>query len=270
MRIGGLLLVSGMAALCLAGAALAGTPQEPRPATEGLAGCASDVPVAAIRSRITFTSDGRDVPALLYEPRGATPAGSALVILHGSSLEEDLNALDNHAIQLASRGFAVIVPFYLRAERGDDPARARAAHRVWRQVALDAADAIAVEMGLAPGKVLLWGQTRGGGVALAATLEPGSPVGGAVAVNIGGQPQDDAEGRGRPFLLIRSATLSGQVSDQVRRMGDRIEERGGRVDRLEVAGDHDRLEGADWCRIMDATRGLLERVAASGAGAPAT
>lgn len=263
-------LLPMVAALSIAQPSLAQTPAETRGATTiGLPGCASDVAVAAARSRISLESGGKEVSALLYEPQGVPNAGSALVIMHGRSGEDDLVTLDNHAIQLASRGFAVIVPFYLEAERAqDEPARARAAHRIWRVVALDAAEAIATEMGFDAGKVVLWGHTRGGGVALAAALEPGSPVGGAIGVNIGGVPQDDAQGAGRPFLLIHSARSRLLPPHQVRSMGERIRERGGQAELLEIAADDGQFGPADWCRILDGTRGLLERVATSAAAAP--
>jgi len=263
-------LLPMIAALSIAQPGFAQTPSDTGgAATTGLTTCASDVAVAATRSRISLESGGKAVPALLYEPQGVPVAGSALVIMLGRSIEDDLIALDNHAIQLASRGFAVIVPFYLEAERAqDEPARARAAHRIWREVAVDAADAIASEMGLDTNRVVLWGHTRGGGVALAAALEPGSRVGGAVGVNIGGVPQDDAQGAGRPFLLIHSAHSSLLPARQVRSMGDRIRERGGQVDLLEIAADDGQFGPADWCRVMDGTRGLLERVAGSAAVVP--
>lgn len=258
-------LWAGAAVLLLADAVFAQSPPQGvnGAAVVGLPGCESDVPTAATRQSITFTSQGRDVPALLYEPQGVPAAGAALVILHGRTIEEDVFALDGHAIQLASRGFPVILPFYLEAANGRDPSRAREAHRVWRRVALDAADALAVEAGMGMERVVLWGQTRGGGVALAAALEPGSPVGGAVGLNIGGAPQRDAQGAGRPFLLIHPARSRDLPPRQVRDMASAIHDRGGDVERLEVAHDFDRFEPADWCRVMDATRRLLERVASS-------
>lgn len=259
-------LSAGATILLLACAAFARSPQDGANGAPivGLPGCASDVPVAATRQRVTFSSGGHEIPALLYEPQGVPGSGAALVILHGRTIEQDVFALDGHAIQLASRGYAVILPFYLEAEREQaDPARRRAAHRVWRQVALDAADVLASEIGISPGRVALWGQGRGGGVALAAAMEPGSPVGGAVGLNIGGLPQQDAQGRGRPFLLIHPARSQDLPPSQVRNMASAIRDRGGDVERMEVAHDVDRFDMADWCRVMDGTRGLLERVAAS-------
>ncbi len=230
-------------------------------AAVGLPGCVSDVAVAASRAHISFSSQGRDISALLYEPQGTTPSGAAMVVLHGY---DDIEILDNHALQMASRGFAVILPFYLQAERENDASRARAAHRAWRQVALDAAEAVAIESGVERNDVVLWGHSRGGGIALAAALEPGSPVGGAVSVNIGGYPQDDAQGTGRPFLLIHFARSSRLQPQQVKDMAEKIEERGGRVERLEIDVAEDEFARDDWCLIMDRTRGLLESVARPG------
>lgn len=228
----------------------------------GLPGCASDVPVAASRSVINFTSQDRDISALLYEPQGIQHSDAALVILHGYQVRDDVSELDGHAIQLASRGYAVILPFYLRPGiRGDDPTTARNTHRAWRRIANDAATAVAAEMKLDSRRVLLWGKSRGGGVALATALEPDSTVGGAVGVNIGGAPQDDAVGTGRLFLLAHPARSARLPPREVMTMAERIQERGGIVERMEVAADHDQFATADWCRIMDGTRGLLERLA---------
>lgn len=228
----------------------------------GVPGCSSDIVPAATRRNITLSRDGREVPAIIYEPATERRAGSALVMLHGRTIREDVTALDAYAVQLASRGIYVVFPFYLQARGvGDAPSEGRAAHRIWRGVALDAASAIALEAELEPRHVALWGHGLGGGVALAATLEPDSPVGGAVGVNIGGSPQDDAEGGGRPFLLVHSARSSLLPPREVRTMAERIEERGGDVERVEVASDYGRFGRDDWCRTIDATRGLLERIA---------
>lgn len=178
--------------------------------------------------------------------------------------KDDLVELDNHALQLASRGFVVILPFYLDAQREQtEPSKARAAHRTWRRVALDAADAVAAEVGIATGNVILWGHGRGGGIALAAALQPESPVGGAVAVNIGGSPQDDAQGAGRPFLLFHSARSRLIPALGVRTMADRIQQREGRVRRIEIDAEADRLTVSHWCAVMDGTRSVLDQTQAA-------
>lgn len=249
----------------LAWPAWAQTPQiDARTATVGMPGCQSDVAISARRERISLTSQGREVSALIYEPLGEMRRHAALVIMHNRGIRDDVSALDDHAIQLASRGFAVILPFYLDAEREQtEPSRARAAHRTWRGVALDSADAIAAEVGIQPGRVILWGSGRGGGIALAAALQPDRSVGGAVGINIGGVPQDDAQGIGKRFLLIHSSPSRLMPSQMVRSMADKIEERGGNVERVEIAAEAGEFETADWCRVMDSTRELLEMTAST-------
>lgn len=102
----------------LAWPAWAQTPQiDTSTATVGIPGCQSDVAISARRERISLTSQGKDISALFYEPLGEVRRHAALVIMHDNGIRDDVLALDDHAIQLASRGFAVILPFYLDAER---------------------------------------------------------------------------------------------------------------------------------------------------------
>lgn len=255
-----LIFAIAAAALHLAAPAHAQSTPPARTTPVGMPGCSQDVPLAATRASITFTSGGKEIPAILYEPQGVPHASTAVVILHGRDVAGEMTYLDDHALQLASRGVSVLLPFYLAADDGRDAeaARARAAHRRWRGVALDAAEALAAERGLSRRQVHLWGHTRGGGVAIAAALEQGSPVGGAIAVQIGGTPQDSAEGLGRPFLLIYAPGPLFPAA-QGRAMSDAIREDGGVVEEIRIGVPWEGWTGAEWCAVFDHTRGYLER-----------
>ena len=105
-----------------AGQAGAGDPAQ---AQVGVPGCADDVAVRAWREPITFDSRGRSIRAHLYTPRGVSN-GMGLVLLHGGTGFE-MNAIlfDAHAIQLASRGYHVILPAYFDAAAPDRALRRR-------------------------------------------------------------------------------------------------------------------------------------------------
>jgi dienelactone hydrolase len=248
------------AALHLAAPAHAQSIPPTRTTPVGMPGCGQDVPLAATRASITFASGGKDIPAILYEPQGVPHASTAVVILHGREVAGEMIYLDDHALQLASRGVSVLLPFYLAADDGRDPepARARAAHRTWRRVALDAAEALAAERGVSQRQVHLWGHTRGGGVAVAAALERGSPVGGAIAVQIGGRPQDSAEGLGRPFLLIYAPDALFPAAHG-RAMADAIREDGGVVEEIRIGVPWESWAGAEWCAVFDHSRAHFDR-----------
>lgn len=249
-----------VAALAAAPSAKAQAQAVPRSTPVGMPGCSHDVPLAATRSSITFTSGGKEVPAILYEPQGVPYAPSAMVILHGRDVAGEMTFLDDHALQLASRGVSVLLPFYLAADDGRDeePARARAAHRTWRRVALDAAEALAAERGLPPHQVHLWGHSRGGGVAIAAALEQASPVGGAIAVQIGGRPQDSAEGLERPFLLIYAPDARFPAA-QGRGMADAIRGDGGVVEEVRIGTPWEGWATAEWCTVFEHSLAHLEK-----------
>ena len=120
------------AAAGLVVALLAGSPaaagQQVSPATAprvGLPGCADDVPVRASRELISFDSRGRAVRGYLYTPRGE-PNGAGIVLLHGGTgFEMNSILFDAHAIQLASRGYRVLLPAYFDAAAPDESAASK-------------------------------------------------------------------------------------------------------------------------------------------------
>ncbi len=223
----------------------------------GVPGCADDVPVRASRELVRFSSRGRDVRAYLYAPRSQV-VGAGLVLLHGGTgFEMNSILFDAHAIQLASRGYWVILPAYFDAAKPDASRRTTTA-RAWRQVALDAARELESRGGLETGRVTLWGYSRGGGVALDAVTTEASPVRSAVLVASGGQLDDGVDGRGLSILLMHArrdeavpvrATVA--AADALRRAGADVE-----VEPLEFDGHQYDLP--TWCRVMRNTRGFME------------
>lgn len=236
-------------------AALAQT--APAPPRVGIPGCADDVAVRASRALISFESRGRPVRAYLYTP-GVAPNGDGIVMLHGGTgFEMNSILFDAHAIQLASRGYWVILPAYFDA---DTPAQGRRLvnARAWRQAALDAAGQLAGKPGVSPGRLALWGYSRGAGVALNAATAPEGPIRSAVLVAGGGSTDETLTGRDLSFLLMHArrdeavpvrATL--ELAEDLRRAGATVEVQG-------LDFDGHQYDLSTWCAVMGRTRAFLE------------
>lgn len=246
-----IVLLGLITALAVGPAVLAQTPQV------GVPGCADDVAVQASRALMTFESRGRPIRAYLYTPRGA-PNGDGLVMLHGGTgFEMNSILFDAHAIQLASRGYRVILPAYFDAGEPDQ-ARRTVNARAWRQAALDAAAHLAAMPGVEAGRVALWGYSRGAGVAVDAATVPEGGVRSVVLAAGGGAIDESLAGRDLSVLLLHArrdeavpvrATLA--LADDLRAAGATVE-----VQALDFDGHQYDLQ--TWCAVMGRTRVFLE------------
>lgn len=223
----------------------------------GVPGCADDVAVQAWREPITFDSRGRSVRAHLYTPRGEAN-GVGVVLLHGGTGFE-MNAIlfDAHAIQLASRGYRVILPAYFDAAAPDSSRRTVTA-RAWRQAALDAAEALAAEPGMARERVALWGYSRGAAVGADAATSPGSGVRSAILVAGGGSLDADAEGRELSVLMLHARRDEAVPVRSTLRLAEDLREAGATVEVQELAFDGHQYDLPTWCAAFAATRTFLE------------
>lgn len=248
------------AAVLLAGL-LATIPPVPVPvpaqARVGMPGCADDVAVRASRETISFESRGRTIRAHHYVPRGE-PNGAGVVMLHGGTGFE-MNAIlfDAHAIQLASRGYHVILPAYFDAAR-PDAARRTVTARAWRQAVLDAAEALAAEPGMARQRVALWGYSRGAAVGADAATSPGSGVRSAILVAGGGSMDEDRDGRDLSVLMLHARRDEAVPVRSTLRLAEGLREAGAMVQVQELAFDGHRYDLPTWCAAFAATRAFLE------------
>lgn len=254
------------AGLALIGAIamLAGGPPALAQAQVGIPGCADDVPVRAMRETITFDSRGRPIRAHLYTPRGEAN-GEGIVLLHGGTgFEMNSILFDAHAIQLASRGYQVILPAYFDAADPDARRRTVAA-RAWRQVALDAAEALSAEPGMARERVALWGYSRGAAVGADAATAEGSGVRSAILVAGGGEIEDGLAGRDLSVLLLHARRDEAVPVRSTLRLADDLREAGAAVEVRELAFDGHQYDLPTWCEVFSSTRRFLEsRRAADG------
>jgi dipeptidyl aminopeptidase/acylaminoacyl peptidase len=226
-------------------------------ATAARAACPDDVAQAATREQVSFESGPATVRGLIYRP--AHPNGAGVLLLHGArGLSADAPVFDPHAVQLASRGYHVLVPNYYDAEPGRERRTARDL-RIWRRAASDGAEFLAAQPGVEPGRVALWGYSLGGFLAGEAAMEAG---GVAAAVSVAGGLDAGEAGRERravPLLLIHARRDPVISPNSTRRWGDGLQRRGATVEvqALDWAGHG--LDGPTWCDVFGRTRAFLER-----------
>lgn len=223
----------------------------------GVPGCPDDVEVRALRDLITFESRGRQIRAHLYTPRGQAN-GDAVVMLHGGTgFERNSILFDAHAIQLASRGYWVMLPAYFDAAPPDQSRRTVTA-RAWSRLALDAAAQLADRSGVAPERIALWGYSRGAGVAVNAATDLRAGFRSTVLVAGGGTIDARLADRDLSVLVLHArrdeavpvrATLG--LADDLRRAGAKVE-----VQVLDFDGHQ--FDLPTWCAVMGRTRAFLE------------
>ena len=259
--------VSLFRAAALAGliGGLAGAPQAMAQAQVGVPGCADDVAVSASRETITFDSRGRQIRAHLYTPRGEANGGGVVLLHGGTGFEMNSILFDAHAIQLASRGYRVILPAYFDAAE-PDPRRRTVAARAWRQVALDAAEALSAEPGMARERVALWGYSRGAGVGVDAATAEGSGVRSAILVAGGGAVEEDLAGRDLSVLMLHARRDEAVPVRATLQLADELREAGAAVEVRELAFDGHQYDLPTWCEVFAATRAFLESRQEAGDG----
>jgi predicted esterase len=179
-------------------------------------------------------------------------------MLHGGTgFEMNSILFDAHAIQLASRGYSVILPAYFDAS-APDQRRRLVNGRAWRQVALDAAGQLTERAGINPGRVALWGYSRGAGVAVNAATTPDSGVRSAILVAGGGSIGESPATTDLSVLLLHArrdeavpvwATL--ELADALRAVGAEVQVQG-------LDFDGHQYDLPTWCAVMGRTRSFLE------------
>lgn len=251
---------AGLVSACLAGLTVAPLQvhaQTPAVVQVGIPGCADDVAVRASREAITFISRGRTVRAWLYSP-GGEPNGDGVVMLHGGTgFEMNSILFDAHAIQLASRGYRVILPAYFDAS-APDQRRRLVNGRAWRQVALDAAAQLANRAGTGPGRVALWGYSRGAGVAVNAATTPDSGVRSAILVAGGGSIGEDPVTDDLSVLLLHARRDEAVPVRATLDLAATLREAGARVQVQGLDFDGHQYDLPTWCAVMGRTRSFLE------------
>ncbi len=219
--------------------------------------CPGDLPHAATREPVEYVSGGRVVRALIYRPR--LPGGAGVVLLHGArGLAADAPRFDAHAIQLASRGYHVLVPNYYDARAGQERRTGRDL-RTWRRVAADGATFLAAQPGVEAGRVAGWGYSLGGFLSGEAAMESAAFT---AAVSLAGGTDVGEPGRSRrgvPVLLIHARQDPVISPISTRQWGEVLRRRGADVELLELDWEGHGFDGPAWCAIFEASRAFLDR-----------
>lgn len=247
-------LVAGAAAALMLAAAPNAFAQAAPPA-----GCSDDVPQRATRGQAEYTSRGQTVRALLYKPTG--PAnGAAVVLLHSSEgMNVEAHVFDPHAVQLAARGYQVLVPNYFDARARQMPWRGGDMRR-WAEAGRDAVSYMATQEGVDPNRIGIWGFSLGGFVATDGSAHPESTA--RVAVGVGAGDNIFESGRTRrelPMLLIEGYPVHPVTSvADMRDLAADLGRRGGTVEVQILEGREQTMTGPVWCEVFQHTRRFLD------------
>ncbi len=223
------------------------------------AGCSDDVPQRATRGNTEFTSNSQRVRGLLYRPTG--PAnGAAVVLLHSSEgLTVDAHSFDPHAIQLAARGYHVLVPNYFEARARKVPWNGRDI-RLWEEAGHAAVAYMGTLEGVDPARVGIWGFSLGGFVATDGSAHPDSTAAVAIGVGTGADIFEASRTRRElPMLLIEGYSTFPIISAATMRdLAANLRRRGGTVEVQMLASPERAMTGPVWCEVFQHTRRFLD------------
>ena len=245
---------------CVAAAAMLGTASTAAAQAAASAGCADDVPQRATRGPAEYTSNSQKVRGLIYKPTG--PAnGAAVVLLHSSEgLTVDAHSFDPHAIQLAARGYHVLVPNYFEARARQVPWNGRDI-RLWEEAGHDAVTYMGTLEGVDPARVGIWGFSLGGFVATDGSAHPDSTARVAIGVGTGQDIFEASRGRreGVPMMLIEGYSTFPIISAAtMRELAANLRRRGATVEVQMLAATERSMTGPVWCEVFQHTRRFLD------------
>ncbi|HEV2083235.1 MAG TPA: alpha/beta fold hydrolase [Brevundimonas sp.] len=249
-------LVCAAAASIALGGAWSASAQAPA----SLAGCADDVRQNATRDSISYQYRGKTIPALIYKPRPGAENGVGIVLLHGfTGLGGHGPLFDPHAIQLASRGYTVLMPSYFDARQwrqrfdGDDV-------KEWSQASAEAVKFLASQPGVDPAKVVLWGYSLGGYIATDGSLTDYGTAAGAVGVSAGTDIFNNASrgSRAIPVLLMHGRSDRSVSVRSMEALARNLSVRGATVETELLDRQQHELDAPTWCHVFGRTREFLE------------
>lgn len=254
MKFSSRLLACAAASLMLGAASYASAQEAAAPA-----GCSDDVPQRATRGPAEFISNAQTVRGLIYKPTG--PAnGAAVVLMHSSDgLSVDAHLFDAHAIQMAARGYTVLVPNYFEARARKVPWRGYDV-RLWEEAGHDAVAYMGTLEGIDPARVAIWGYSLGGFVATDGSAHPDSLARVAIGVSAGESIFEPSRTRRElPILLIEGFAAYPVVSSaSMRDLAADLRRRGATVEVQMLASPERAMSGAVWCEVFQHTRRFLD------------
>lgn len=219
--------------------------------------CPEDVPVNARRGTMKFPSNNRQVDAMVYTPREGRNT-AVIIMLHGAQgLRPTLAAFDPRALQLASRGYVVVMPQYYDATSGETDRERRNLDR-WRDVSADVVAASAQFAGVDPSKVGVWGFSLGGWLAAEGVMR-NETLRSAVAVSAGTMAPARSFRRQAPVLMINADADPMVTAKSLKDFTDDLSGRGAQIETLTL--DHDAHVPSQplWCQTFTASREFFDR-----------
>lgn len=223
------------------------------------AGCTDDVPQRATRGNTEFVSNSETVRGLIYKPTG--PAnGAAVVLLHSSEgLTVDAHAFDPHAIQLAARGYHVLVPNYFEARARKVPWNGRDI-RLWEEAGHAAVAYMGTLEGVDPTRVGIWGFSLGGFIATDGSAHPDSTARVAIGVGTGEDIFEPSRTRRElPMMLIEGYSTFPIISSATMRdLAADLRRRGATVEVQMLEAPERTMTGPVWCEVFQHTRRFLD------------
>lgn len=207
--------------------------------------CVNDVTHAATREQVEYESGTRTIRGLIYRPR--RPNGAGVVLLHGArGLAADAPVFDPPAIQLASRGYHVLIPNYYDARPGRQQ-RSGQDMRTWRRAASDGVGFLGGQAGADPERVALIGYSLGGFLAVETAME-GGPAATAVGISAGVDVGEPGRARRDVALLLLHARRDSVISPASTRSWARtLRTRGAAVDVQTLDWEGHGFDRPTWC-----------------------
>ena len=260
-----------LASICAAAGAVSAQETTTPSAPASMAGCADDIRHNATRESITFDYRGQAIPGLIYRPRPGTENGVGVVLLHGFlGLRGHAPLFDPHAIQLASRGYAVLMPSYFDARiyrqrfSGDDI-------KEWSQASGEAVRFLGTQPGVDPQKVVLWGYSLGGYLATDGSLTDYGTAAAAGGGSAGTASWSHASrgSRNIPILMLHGRSDRSVNVSSMEALARNLSVRGATVETELLAGQGHDLDAATWCHVFARTREFLGVHFAPASAAPA-
>ena len=219
--------------------------------------CPGAVPHPATRAQAEYQSGGRTIRGLIYRP--ARPNGAGVVLLHGArGLQPDAPQFDPHAIQLASRGYYVLVPNYYDALPGRERRTARDL-RTWRRAAADGALFLASQPGTDPARMATFGYSLGGFLSGETAMESEAVAAGVSLAGGTDVGEPERTRREVPLLLIHARQDPVISPNSTRAWAEGLRRRGATVELQGLDWEGHGFDRPTWCVIFDATRGFLDR-----------
>ncbi|WP_333592398.1 alpha/beta hydrolase family protein [Brevundimonas sp.] len=220
--------------------------------------CPDDVPVNARRGRMTIPSNNRTIDAMVYAPRG-TPNGAVIVMMHGPrGLRATLPVFDPRALQLASRGYFVVMPQYYDATSNEVERERRNLDR-WRDVADDVATRMAEVPGVDATRVGVWGVSLGGWLAAESVMKNAS-LRSAVAVSAGAAMAPARTFRRQvPILMVNAEGDPVISAESASEFATDLRGRGAEIDARSLTGAVHFLAQPQWCETFAASREFFDR-----------